>query len=218
MQCRQGDVVLHGQQTDDADREEGGGGRDIDAHAQIGQSPIAEAAQHTCHRINLLTEDDRLLVEQHITDYTAEGTRDAAHDDGHPERETAIEGFLDSGDIEQCQAEGIEKKPRVVETLEIMVANDDHQLRKQRTQKVDGAEHPERMLAEHHIADGSAADGHSHATHKAAQPVVMLGGGKSDARKGKCKGSNELDDALQRQYEFRVLMNSHFFFLVLDYS
>ena len=28
--------------------------------------------------------------------------------------ETAIEGFLDSGDIEQCQSEGIEKKPRVV--------------------------------------------------------------------------------------------------------
>ena len=67
------------------------------------------------------------------------------------------------------------------------------------------------MLTEHHIADGSATDGYSHATHKATQPIVMLAGGKSDARKGKCKGSYELDDALQRHDEFRVLMYSHCF-------
>ena len=48
-----------------------------------------------------------------------------------------------------------------------------------------------------HVADGSASDSYSHTTHKSAQSIIMLAGGKPDARKGKCKGSNELDDALE---------------------
>ena len=209
-QCRQRNVVFHSKQTDGADGNEGSYHRYIETHVQTTESPVDETTNDASHRINLLAEDNRLLVEKYITDNTTERTRNATHDDCHPERETAIKGLLDSCNIEKRQTESIEKKPGIVETLQIMMADDDNQLSQQRKQKIDWTRHPERSLPQHHITDGSATDGNSHTTHKSAQPVVMLAGGKSDARKGKRKGSYELDDTLKRHHQFRVIMNSHF--------
>ena len=68
-QRRQRDMVFHGEQADDADGEEGGNHCNIEAQAQIAECPVNQAAQHTSHRIDFLAEDNRLLIEKHITDY-----------------------------------------------------------------------------------------------------------------------------------------------------
>ena len=63
-QRRQRDMVFHGEQADDADGEEGGNHCNIEAQAQIAESPVNQTAQHTSHRIDFLAEDNRFLAKQ----------------------------------------------------------------------------------------------------------------------------------------------------------
>ena len=139
-------MVFHGKQTDGADGYEGGNHRYVETHAKIAEAPVDETADNTSHRINLLAENHRLLIQENIADDASERTRDATHDDGYPERETAIEGLLDSGYVEKRQTQGVEKKPGIVQTLQIMMAQDDHQLCQQREEQIDRTRHPERSL------------------------------------------------------------------------
>ena len=125
-QCRQRDVVFHSKQTDGTYSNEGSNHRYVETHVQTTESPVDETTDDASHRINLLAEDNRLLVEKYITDDSTERTRNATHDDGHPERETAIKGLLDSCNIEKRQTEGVKKKPGIVETLQLMMADDDY--------------------------------------------------------------------------------------------
>ena len=124
-------MVSYSQQSDGANHTESYNHRNIEAHTQIAQSPISQTTGDTSHRINLLSEDDRLFIKKHTANYTACSTRDTAHDDGYPKRETTFERLLDARNIEKRQAQGIKQKPGIVKTLEIAVASNHYQLCKQ---------------------------------------------------------------------------------------
>ena len=67
---RQRDVVFHGKQADGADGYEGSNHRYVEAHAKIAEAPVDETADDASHRINLLAENHRLLIQKYITDDT----------------------------------------------------------------------------------------------------------------------------------------------------
>lgn len=106
-QFGQRDVIFHGQQTDEADGEEGGCHSDAHIHAEAKEEPIEQASGHTGHGIDLLAENDGHVVEQHIADDAAGGTGDAAHGDGHPEGMAEGKGLLKAGDGEKGKAERV---------------------------------------------------------------------------------------------------------------
>ena len=203
-------MVSYSQQSDGTDHTESYNHRNIEAHTQIAQSPISQTTGDTSHRINLLSEDDRLFIKKHIADNTACSTRDTAHDDGYPKGETTFERLLDARNIEKRQAQGIKQKPGIVKTLEIAVASNHYQLRKQCTNQVDRAQHPKRTHTKHHISYGSTTYGYSHTTNKTAQPIIVLTCSQTNARKGKSKCSNEFYHAMKREHEFRIAMYHHF--------
>ena len=73
-------------------------------NAQFGQPPVCQTAYYAGHSIYLLVEYYRLVVKQHIADYSTGRTGDTAHDDSHPERLTEGQTLLYTGDGEECQS------------------------------------------------------------------------------------------------------------------
>ena len=180
-------MIADGEEADETGDDETGDGAPLDGQTQLGQSPIDHTTQHTDHRIDLAVEDDGLVVEQHIADDTARRTRDAAHDDRHPEGLSEEEALLYAGDGEERQSEGVEDKPRILQRFHPLTEEDDGEQGDSRTYHIYRCGHPEGCGAEHDVADGSAADGHRDAADVTAKPVEVLGSRMADAgdRKGK---------------------------------
>ena len=78
----QANLIFHGQNTGD---EHGYSTYHLAAvrlHAGKPAKPIHCTAHYARHRINLLTEYERYLIDKHIAYHTARGSGDAAHDNG----------------------------------------------------------------------------------------------------------------------------------------
>ena len=60
---------------------------------------INNAADNTGNGINILTENQRFLIDEHIADHTSGSTGNATHDNRHPERVAHIQGLFDSDDV-----------------------------------------------------------------------------------------------------------------------
>ena len=125
----EGDVVAHGEEAHEADEEEREEGGEAGMGSGDHEEPIEESAGNAGHRIDLFLEDEGFLVEEDVADDAACRSRDASHDDGDPDGMSAIEGFLESGDGEEGESEGVEDEPRVVEALEGTGEDDDEDLR-----------------------------------------------------------------------------------------
>ena len=126
-------MISHGEEADDAGDEETDNRTHLGRGADLYHQPIHHPPQHTGHRIDLLMEDDWLIIQQYIADDTTCRTRNAAHDDGHPERLSEREAFLDTCNGEQCQAKRIEHEPRILQRLHPLANKDDRQQRHSRT-------------------------------------------------------------------------------------
>lgn len=179
------DVIAHGEETHEADEDEGDERGEPGVGTRDHQEPIEQTTGDAGHGIDFFLEDERFLVEQDVADDTACGARDAPHDDGHPEGMAAVDGLLKTGYGEEGKAEGVEHEPGVVETFQRTGEDDDEDLGQGCADKIEGRRHPKGGDAQHHVADGAAADGHSHTTNEASEPVEMLGCGVADAGDGK---------------------------------
>ena len=126
-------MISHGEEADDAGDEETNNRTHLGRSADLYHQPIHHPTQYTGHRVDFLMEDDRLVIQQHVADDTTRRTRDAAHDDGHPERLSEREALLDTGDGEQCQAKRIEHEPCILQGLHPLAEKDDRQQRHSRT-------------------------------------------------------------------------------------
>ena len=85
-QYGQANLIFHSQNTGD---EHGYSAYHLTAvrlHAGKFAKPIHRTAHHTRHRVNLLTEYERYLVDKDIAYHAARRSGNAAHDDGHPKR------------------------------------------------------------------------------------------------------------------------------------
>ena len=111
-------MVFHRKETDDAYGKEGYNNSQGYWRTYIVKQPIGQSACHTCHSVYLFVEYYRNIVKQVITDNTTGGTGYAAHYYCHPEGMSHDESFLYSGNIEQCQSEGIESEPCIVEAFQ----------------------------------------------------------------------------------------------------
>ena len=194
LQYGQGDVVLHRQETNDHDEQERGNGRQRHADVQTNHDPIEHSATDGSHGVNLLAEDNGYLIEQYVAQHSTCGTRDAAHNDGHPDGMPIVESLLQSGNGEQGEAQGVERKPRVVEAFQRSCEHDDDKLGHERAKNVHGRRHPERCGVEHDIAQRTAANSYRNAAYKATEPVVVPGSGMADARYGEGQCSQDFND------------------------
>ena len=80
--------------------------RRTDPHLQAGK--INYTAQHTGQRIDIFTEYQRHLVNQDVTDHTAESSRDRPHHDSHPHGKTEGKRFLDTDHAKQTKPDRVE--------------------------------------------------------------------------------------------------------------
>ena len=184
-------MVFHRQEADEADDEEGDRCRQSHVDAKGQHQPVEKAAADARHRIDLLFENQRCTGEQDVTDDTASASRDASHDDGHPDSMPAVDGLLHAGNGEERKSQRVEDEPGIVKSFQVMGKDNDEDLRKGGTHKIEGGCHPEGGDAQHHIADGSATDGNGNTADETAKPVEMMGGGMADAGYGKGEGSQE---------------------------
>ena len=192
----EGDVVAHGEEAHEADEEEREEGGEAGMGSGDHEEPIEESAGNAGHRIDLFLEDEGFLVEEDVADDAACRSGDASHDDGDPDGMSAIEGFLESGDGEEGESEGVEDEPRIVEALERTGEDDDEDLSEGGADEVERRGHPEGGDAEQQVADGAASDGYGHSTDEAAKPVEMLGCGVPYSRYGKGECAEKLDELL----------------------
>lgn len=168
------------------------------------KEPIEQATGDARHSIDFFLEDDGDVVEEHIANDAASGSRDGAHDDSHPEGVVHIECLLHAGNGEEGESEGVEDKPRVVEALHVSAEDDDECLGYDGAENVDGVCHPEGGDTQQHIADGASADCHSDAADESAKPVELFGGGMPDARDGEGEGAEKFD------YDEEIVQRSKF--------
>ena len=85
-----------------------------------------------------------------------------------------------------------------------MGEENDERLCQQGTDDVERRRHPKRRDAKHHIAQRSATDGHTYATDEASEPVEPTSRRMANARDGKGKRTEKLDDTLHGRHEFRI--------------
>lgn len=187
-------MIAHGEEPDKANEKEGDKRGDGGMHSNGHQQPIEDSSGYAGHGIYLFLEDERLLVEKDVADDATCGSRDAAHDNGHPDGMSAIESLLKAGDGEEGEAKRIEHEPGVVEALERTGEDNDEDLGQGRADQIERRCHPERRHAKHEVADGTATNGHGHTTDKAAKPIEMLGGSMAYARYGEGESSYEFYD------------------------
>ena len=192
----QADVVFHGQHPHHDHADEAGNDGYLDAQAAPHAELIDQSADDAGNGVDLFSEDEGYLVDEHVAHHSTGSSRYASHHDGHPEGLPHEERLLYAGNGEQGQSEGIEDEPRVIESHQPFAEDDGDDEGKGRTYQIDGIGHPERSEPQHDIAECAAADGCSQSHYIAAKPVELFGGSQTGARDGKGERSEELDDEL----------------------
>ena len=82
--------------------------------------PVSQPAHYACHGVNLLAENERDFVDEHIAKHTARCTGHTTHDDSHPEGEAQRQAFTYAYHGEQRQTDGVEYKESIVKMNEIL--------------------------------------------------------------------------------------------------
>ena len=133
FQHRQTDVILDGQGTGEEDDATCNNLTKIGLHPQKATKPIGNTAQHACHGVDFLTENQGDFIDEYIAQHTAGGTRHTTHDDGHPEGITQRFGLLEAYHGEKRQTDGVEDEERIVQVDEILAESNYPKQRQART-------------------------------------------------------------------------------------
>ena len=144
--------------------------------------PVDHSPEDARDCIDLLMEDDRFVVEQHIADDPTGRTRDTSHDNRHPIRLSEEDTLLDTRDGEECQSEGVEDEPCVFQWFHPFSEEGHRQQCDSRTYHIYRCRHPERSGSQHHVTDRTTSDGYGNATDIPAKPVEVFGSRMTDAR------------------------------------
>ena len=102
----------------DAYYNDGNGREDLEqgrADAGKEQQPIDHPASGAGQGIDVLSENQRHLVDQHVAEYSSCRTCYASHYDVHPHRVSGHQAFLDSHNREKAQADGVEDEESVLQ-------------------------------------------------------------------------------------------------------
>lgn len=190
-------MIPHREEADEAGEDEADGCGEWNGKAEEQQEPVGTATEDAGKGIDFTAEDDGFVVEQYVADDSSGCSRDATHDDGYPDGLPALQAFLQSGYVEEGQAQGVEDKPGIVEPLHLTVEGDDEKEGGYSTDEVGRLGHPERGDGEQQVAQGSSANGHGYSADITAEPVELLGCCMTQAGDGKGKGAQyfyEADD------------------------
>ena len=112
----------------DANYNDGNGREDLEqgrADAGKEQQPIDHPASGAGQGIDVLSENQRHLVDQHVAEYSSCRTCYASHYDVHPHRVSGHQAFLDSHNREKAQTNGVEDEEGVVQTDKVLPEYDD---------------------------------------------------------------------------------------------
>ena len=149
---RQANLIFHGQNTGD---EHGYSTYHLAAvrlHAGKPAKPIHRTAHYARHRINLLTEYERYLIDKYIAYHTACRSGDAAHDNGHPERIAQRQALAHAHHRKQCQTDGVEYKECIVQMDKVLSEEDNPQQCQSGTYQINGVGHPAGSHIEQQVA------------------------------------------------------------------
>lgn len=159
---------------------------------------------HAGKGIDFGTEDEGNLVEKYVADDAATSPRQCPHDDGYPHRLACAEGLLDTNDGKHAEAEGVEEKPRVVASYNVLLEAPHEKQGEGGDVEVDGVLRPENGHIEHHIAQGATANGRGETYDVGSEKVETLSRSKSDARNSEGKGAYVIKSndevVIERQY------------------
>ena len=88
------------------------------------QQPIDHPASGAGQGIDVLSENQRHFVDQHVSEYSSCRTCYASHYDVHPHRVPSHQAFLDSHNREKAQANGVEDEEGVLQAHYPPLEND----------------------------------------------------------------------------------------------
>ena len=91
---------------------------------QASTCPIGEAAHHAGHSVDVLTEHEGNLIDEHVAQHTTCRTGKGTHDGGYPKGEACVEGLLYTYYGEEGKANGVEEEEGVVHSYQILT--EDH--------------------------------------------------------------------------------------------
>ena len=188
------EVIFHGQETGEHDR---GAAKKTSLHvvqADLMTGVVHQSANHAGQGIDLLAEDERHFVDEHVAEYTATRSGEGTHDDGSPEGETRTDGLFDTCHSEEGQTNGVEKEPGIVLPNQETAEYDNPDQGDGRTDEVEGVGHPEGGLAEQQVAHGAAANGGGDTYHIGTEQVKLLGRSQTYAGYGEGQRTYEVQD------------------------
>ena len=189
-------MVSYCEEPDEACDGEADDHREFDAVVEIHGDPVSQSSHETCHGVDLLSEDDGFVVEQHVAYHATRSTGDASHDDSHPVRLSHDDAFLYAGDGEERESECVEDKPCVFQRFDVFGECHHEEQCQCCAKHVERAGHPEWCGAEHDVAYGTAPYGHGNAADISTKPVEVFRCSVSYSRDGKGECTEELYDLL----------------------
>lgn len=148
---------------------------------------VNHTSQHTCDGINILTENQRNFIDENIAEHTSCRSRDGAHDDIHPHRETGIETFFHPDDGEKTYTDGIEDEEGVVQTYQLVPEEDNEYQGYCSDYHIRWLVHPEWGYPEQDIPQGTSSDGGHKAHDIGTEDIKILRCGKPDSAYGECE-------------------------------
>ena len=197
-------MELDGKDANQYDSEGTQHGADFDAQPHVEADDVGQSASHAGKGVDLAAEDERHVVHQDVADDSASGSSHGSHRNRHPEGMPQSKRLFDADDVEKGKANGVEDEPGVVVMDDVLAEHADGQHGQGATDEVAAVRHPEGIDTKHEVANRSATDSRRHAHNPCAEDVELLRRGQPDARDGKGKGADELDDDKRDRQPQRV--------------
>lgn len=110
----EGKVVFESEEADDDDC--GGTGKLLEHHraAHGKKQPVDQCAGEAGRGVYVFFENQRLIIDQYVTDHSTESPGDDSHDCRHPHGVVDGEGFVDSYHAEESEPNAVENKKDAV--------------------------------------------------------------------------------------------------------
>jgi hypothetical protein len=147
---------------------------------------VEKTARSACKSVNLLTENERDLIDADVTQHTAENGRYDTHYDSLPpaDKRAGLLGgnhLLHAYDHKNRNRNRIEHKPGYLLGNDASAEKRNSQHGKKRRNQVTGVFHPKRRFLHKDIAQGPPAESGYESDHIRPEPVEVLDAGHAHA-------------------------------------
>lgn len=181
---------------EDADQDHGKERQNVrDGHcaAEGAQDVVEHTAHYAGDCIDILAENQRHLIDEHVAEHTAGRARDASHKDIHPIGESGRHTLFQPHYGEQSESDCIENEERCVEIDHLLAENDGEYYGEDRNDDIGRLHHPERGHSKAEVPQRSAAHSGHESHDGGTEQIELLGCGQSHAAYRKCESTKVIE-------------------------